>query len=120
MFATIKRYPRETFELAFGYESSKKHPYNIDYKDQNRRTWMGYIPVFGQMVYGVQLIWLFKKNVNNKILPCTPEWTARFLRSLVVLSMVGVVMMIFLDAFGTLTIHLHSKDRNVENHYYQN
>lgn len=106
---------REIFEYAFGYESKYRHPYNLDYKDQNTRTWLGYIPIAGQIAYSVQLIILFKKNVSNStFLPGSNEWKGRLIRSLFIVSCIGVLVTIFLDAIGTLTIHLHSEKRNIE------
>lgn len=118
MLTAVKNYPRATFELGFGYETKNHHPYHLDYIDQNKRTWMAYVPVWGQVIYTFQLIWLFKKNVSDHIPKCSPDWTARLVRSLLVVSVIGVLVTVVLDTIGTFTIHLHSKQKNAENLYY--
>lgn len=103
-----------TFEKAFGYESRRHHPYNANYVKQNTRTWIAYVPVLGQITYCVQLVWLFQNHVNAKVTPGSTEWAARFVRSLLVVSVVFVVVVIILDVIGTVLIHLHPKKDNIE------
>lgn len=104
---------RETFELTFGFETKKHHPYHPNYKKQRARTWLAYAPFLGQLIYGTQLVWLFKKNVRNKVEEYSTEWTARLIRSIFVLSVIGLFIMIALDGIGTLMIHLHAKEKNL-------